>query len=601
MQYRQITHHGPQILDDGRICFRLWAPSADKIDLLLDGGAPLPMRNCDNGWFMLEDEQAKIGSRYQFKVNDEQVVPDPASRWQAGDIDEPSVVIDPHSFDWPDDNWQGRPWQETVLYELHLGTFSENGTYQGLIDKLDHLVSLGITAIEIMPIAQFPGAHSWGYDGVLLYAPDSTYGSPEDLKRMVAACHVRSIQVILDVVYNHFGPAGNYLHAYADKFFTEAHHTPWGAAINFEDEHSLPVRQFYIENALMWLNEYRFDGLRFDAVHEIKDDSEKHFLHELAETIRAAMPPERHVHLILENEKNQAHQLDRDMAQQPKHFTAQWNDDVHHILHVLCTGETAFYYQDYASQPLNRLGRALTQGFDYQGEASERRKNKLRGEPSGHLPPEAFIDFMQNHDQVGNRAFGERVSHLHEEHKITLGYAVIFLSPHIPMLFMGEEWWASTPFQFFVDFDEDLGKLVRAGRQKEFSDFPEFSEAGTLEKIPGPNSAETFNRSKLKWDEINTEPHHKHLAFTQKLLALRHEHVVPLLKSGWQSASYEIVNGALHSRWQFKAGLLQLWANFSDTEITGLNHIGETHIWGNFSDTLPPWKCAFSVTGNSHE
>jgi malto-oligosyltrehalose trehalohydrolase len=322
--------------------------------------------------------------------------------------------VDPGAFDWQDEGWPGRPWEEAVVYELHVGTFSPEGTFAGVERRLDYLASLGVTAIELMPVGDFPGRWSWGYDGVLPFAPDASYGRPEDLKRLVQAAHARGLMVLLDVVYNHFGPEGNYLHVFArDAFFTERHHTPWGAAINFDGPGAALVRRFFVDNALYWIEEYHFDGLRLDAVHAICDDSATHVLEEIAANVRAGPGRERQVHLVLENDANQSRFLARD-ANAGRAVTAQWNDDLHHALHAILTGEADGYYADYAAAPQAHLGRCLAEGFAYQGDASPYRRGKARGERSAHLPPGAFVGFLQNHDQVGNRAFtsGQRLSRL---------------------------------------------------------------------------------------------------------------------------------------------------------------------------------------------
>ena len=598
MKYQQTTAHGPEILDGNGVRFRLWAPSAQKVDLILDSSAPLPMEAHEDGWFKLIEPNAKVGSKYKFLINGTLSVPDPASRFQPDDITGASQIVDPRAFDWPDDHWKGRPWHEMVIYELHVGTYTQDGNYSALETKLDHLVELGVTAIELMPVAEFPGMRGWGYDGVLLYAPDYIYGSPNDLKHFVMEAHRRGLMIYLDVVYNHFGPSQNYLHNYAEDFFTDAHHTPWGAAINYENEKSVPVRQFFVDNAMYWLNEYRFDGLRFDAVHQIKDDSEKHFLFELAEEVRRAIPKDRHIHLILENEMNGARYLNRDENQQAVHYDAQWNDDVHHILHVLTTGQTDSYYEDFSQQPINRLGRALTQGFDYQGN-SENCKGQKRGEKSDHLPPTAFISFMQNHDQAGNRALGERACHLMDETKLKLAMTIALINPQIPMLFMGEEWWASTPFLYFGDFDDDLAALVREGRKKEFFHTPQFADEKELAKIPDPNDEKTFNMSKLDWDEITIEYHQQHLTFTKKLLEFRKTHVTPLLAAGWSRSNYEILDqNILVCHWHFKNDqTLSMIANFSDHVYPEIGNT-EKLIWDKEAEMIEPWHCIFSVRTN---
>ncbi len=451
MKRRHNMPFGAEYRSDRNVRFRLWAPAAKAVEVCFKddrNSKRLPLLQKDDGWFELITDQAAPGTLYHFRVDGTRDVPDPASRFQPRDVHGPSEVIDPEAFDWQDGSWRGRPWNEAVIYELHVGAFTPAGTFAGVGEQLDHLVDLGITAVELMPVADFPGKRNWGYDGVLPFAPDSAYGRPEDLKYLVQSAHERGLMVLLDVVYNHFGPEGNYLKAYAPQFFTDRHCTPWGGGINFDGAESRAVRDFFIDNALYWLTEYHFDGLRLDAVHTIIDDSAPHILVELADTVRAALGPDRHVHLILENERNQARRLQRTERCQPETYTAQWDDDIHHTLHVLTTGERDGYYSDYAERPLDQLGRCLVSGFAYQGEPSPSRNGELRGEPTNGVPPGAFISFLQNHDQIGNRAFGERITKLADPSAIRAGLAVLLLAPLPPMLFMGEEFGADTRSSF---------------------------------------------------------------------------------------------------------------------------------------------------------
>ncbi len=440
-------------------------------------------------------------------------------------------------------------------------------TYAGLEQRLDDLIDLGITAIELLPLADFKGTRNWGYDGVLPYAPDSAYGRPDELKRLIDTAHAKGLMVLIDCVYNHFGPAGNYLHSYAKTFFTERHQTPWGAGINFDGKESgRVVRDYFIENALYWLEEYHFDGIRFDAVHAILDDSDKHFLAELAETIRKTLP-DRHVHLILENEANQASWLERDGSAKPVLHTAQWADDLHHGWHVLLTGEEAGYYASFADRPVEHLARSLAEGFAYQGEPFPTLDNHPRGEPSAHLPPSAFVTFLQNHDQVGNRALGERLSHLADPSKLALARAGLLLAPQIPMLWMGEEWSASAPFLFFVDFapDEELNKAVREGRRREFKSFAAFADDTSV--IPDPTEEKTFTDSKIDWDEAEREPHRAVWADTRNLLQIRHQNVVPLTKTAYRGATTDLsAPGVIDVTWRYEGGSLRFVANFGDDD-----------------------------------
>ncbi len=547
---------------EGGVRFRLWAPSHAEIGLELDGAeAPVAMRRSEDGWHELVTPQARAGTRYRFVLPDGLRVPDPASRFQPQDVHGPSEVVDPAAHVWTDVGWAGRPWEEAVVYELHIGAFTPEGTFRAAIGKLDHLVALGITAIEIMPIAEFPGARNWGYDGVLPYAPDASYGRPEDFKAFVQAAHERGLMVLLDVVYNHFGPEGNYLWAVARETFTERHHTPWGAAINFDGPGSQVVRDFFVHNALYWIEEFHLDGLRLDAVHAILDDSPRHLLQELAERIRTAVP-DRPIHLILENEDNHAFRLRRDAQALPMQHTAQWNDDVHHVLHVAATGESSGYYADYKGDT-RKLARALAEGFAFQGEEMPYRGH-ARGEPSADLPPTAFVAFIQNHDQVGNRAFGDRLNATAPPEAMRAIAATYLLLPQIPMLFMGEEWLAAQPFPFFCDFGPELADAVRDGRRAEFARFPEFADPAQRERIPDPLSPATFNAAKLRWDDTTREPHAEWLAWYRRILAVRHAEIVPRLAGIRRGGKYEVLGeGAVGIRWDMPRAVLHLVANLS--------------------------------------
>jgi malto-oligosyltrehalose trehalohydrolase len=427
--------------------------------------------------------------------------------------------------------------------------------------------------LELMPVADFAGRRNWGYDGVFLFAPDSTYGRPEDLKELVQSAHERGMMVLLDVVYNHFGPSGNRLKSYAPQFFTQRHCTPWGEAINFDGPESRPVRDFFIHNALYWLTEYHFDGLRLDAVQEIIDDSTPHILTELADAVRSSIGPGRHVHLILENDRNQAHYLQRAKRCQPRTYTAQWDDDIHHAIHVLTTGEREGYYSDYADRPLDQLGRCLVSGFAYQGEPSTFRKGSLRGESTAGLPLTAFVSFLQNHDQIGNRAFGDRIAAIANPQVVRTAVAAILLAPCTPLLFMGEEFGAETPFLFFCDFDGPLAAAVTAGRRNGFAHFAAFDDAPNRERIPDPNSVETFEASKLNWSVIEQPKHQDWLGFYRRLLNLRRRYVVPRLSTGCHiQADYETHGDhGLTARWKFSdQSKVTMLANFGAETLSDL-------------------------------
>ena len=559
------TRWGAQLRDDGAAVFRLWAPAVEKLVLRLGEDDDREMERRDHGWFELEANRLEEGTAYRFILPDGMAVPDPASRAQEGDVYGPSLLMG-SSFDWQAENWAGRPWEEAAVYELHPGTFSPHGGFDGIRRKLDYLAEIGFTAIELMPVAQFSGNRGWGYDGVLPYCAHSAYGGAAGLKQLVDAAHERGLMMILDVVYNHFGPDGNYLSLYAPDFFDPDRHTPWGPAIRFEEP---AVRAFFLDNPIYWLEEFRFDGLRFDAIDQIKDKSEKPILEEMARNIRATFP-DRHIHLMTEDERNIVELHPRDSANRPILFTAEWNDDFHHAAHCLATNEDAGYYAGFADDSVGHLARALAEGFCYQGEPYAPREGKPRGVPSAGQPPLAFVDFLQNHDQIGNRAFGDRLSRLTAPETLRALQAILLLSPQIPLLFMGEEWGAETPFQFFCDFGPDLGPLVTEGRRKEFAQFPEFSDPALQAKIPDPCKEETFDDSKLNWGELNARQ--TDLDRTRQLLSLRRQKIVPLLpllEPG--AASYRLAeDSGLSVSWPLRDGrCLELQLNLRAAVVPG--------------------------------
>ncbi|MEP7242240.1 MAG: malto-oligosyltrehalose trehalohydrolase [Gammaproteobacteria bacterium] len=580
IRHRHQMPYGAELAEGG-VRFRLWAPAAKSVDLMLQapqGVRALPMSAQSEGWYELTTDAALAGSRYKFKIDGQLEVPDPAARAN-DDLGGASIVVDPLAYAWRQTSWRGRPWHEAIIYELHVGTFTQEGTYASAETRLDHLVKLGITVIELMPLAEFPGARGWGYDGVLPYSPDAAYGSPDELKSFIDAAHERGLAVMLDVVYNHFGPEGNYLYAYAPQFFTERHHTPWGAAINFDGEHSAIVRGFFIHNALYWFNEFRFDGLRLDAVHAMHDDGERHFVTQLSQTIHDGPGKDRDVYIVLENGANVARYLgkpnERDLSE------AQWNDDVHHCLHVILTGETDGYYMDYAERPHAMLCRCLTEGFGYQGEVSTHEGGQVRGEPSAHLPPTAFINFLQNHDQIGNRAFGERLSALvSSEAALVAATSVLLLAPSPPLLFMGEEWLAPEPFVYFCDFGAELADKVREGRKREFAKFKKFASvsgdtvAGGAQLPPDPTDAKTFLAAKLDWQKLQEPSHAGWLEHYQRLLAVRQRDVIPRIPdiTGAQCTGLD-ENGAFAVDWRMNDGTtLHLIANLNahESPLVGL-------------------------------
>ena len=554
-----------------RTTFRLWAPAAQQVGLRLRVGAgerELALERQPDGMHVLAVDDVPAGSRYAFQVDGGLVVPDPASRYNPDDVHRASMVVDPGAYTWRDAGWHGRSWHEAVIYELHVGTFTPEGTFAAVAQRFDHLVALGITAIEIMPVADFPGARNWGYDGVLPFAPDASYGTPEDLKRLVDDAHGRGLMVLLDVVYNHFGPEGNYLHAYAPEFFNPKHRTPWGAAINFDGEGNRAVRDFFVHNALYWLDEFHFDGLRLDAVHAIADDTRPDIVDEIASAVRSQLPADRHVHIVLENDRNEARRLVRAGGGAAPLATAQWNDDFHHALHVVASGERDGYYADYAGRPLDALGKALAEGFVFQGQPSAFRDGARRGERSVALPPVAFIDFAQNHDQVGNRALGERLHTFADAKALRTAVGCMLLAPSIPMLFMGEEFASSSPFLFFCDFGPELAEAVTRGRREEFGRFERFRDPAVRESIPDPNALATFERSKLAWRDALRPEGASELAFYQRCLAARREHVMPLLPSIARGGRFRVEGDHLRVDWALADGRrLALHANFSTGEV----------------------------------
>jgi 1,4-alpha-glucan branching enzyme/maltooligosyltrehalose trehalohydrolase len=573
---------GPRLTAHG-VDFRIWAPNAKQVEVVLD--RPYPMLRDAHGWYTAEIAGIAAGARYRFRIDGSTDVPDPGSLFQPEDIAGPSEVIDHTTYPWRAKDWRGRPWAETVLLEAHVGTFTPEGTFRAMIDKLDHLVEVGITALELMPIADFPGMRNWGYDGVLWYAPDSAYGRPEDLKALIDEAHLRGLMVFLDVVYNHFGPERNYLGQYAPEFFSHSH-TPWGNGINYYVDQ---VRAFAIENALHWLRDYHFDGLRLDAVHAIPDQGEIPMLLELSRDAgRLAAETGRYIHLVLENDDNTAAVLDPVTHPPRGQYRAQWNDDYHHAWHVALSGETHGYYSDYADAPLQHLARALSSGFVYQGEPSEHRGGVPRGEPSGDLAPLAFVNFLQNHDQIGNRALGDRLESLAKPQAIEAALAITLLAPTVPMLFMGEEWGSQAPFPFFCDFHGDLAEAVRAGRRKEFAGA--YAKYG--DNVPDPLSEATFRSAVLDWHERDGGAGAQRLALVKRLLAIRRGEIVQRLKGARFGHADVGEGGLLRASWRLGDGAtLALVANLSDAARDGGDAPAMgTILWGgDWTRSVPPW------------
>ena len=544
--------HGALPLPDGRTRFRLWAPSAPAdLALVMDGRVPIALQP-DAGGYAQVDVNCPPGTRYRYRIGQDLLVPDPASRLQDGDVHGASVVVGPDTYPWRHASWMGRPWREAVIYEAHPGLA---GGFAGLTERLPELAKLGVTVLELMPIADFPGPRNWGYDGVLPYAPDSAYGTPDELKRLIDTAHGLGLCVMLDVVYNHFGPDGNYLSQYAAPFFRDDVSTPWGAAIDFRQP---AVRRYFEENALYWLTEYRFDGLRLDAVHAISDPD---WLVELARFVRGQVPAQRHLHLVLENDDNRASLL-------TEGYDAQWNDDAHHVLHHLLTGESRGYYADYAEQPAQALARCLAEGWLYQGQPSPYRQGATRGEPSDHLPPTAFVLFLQNHDQTGNRAWGERLTELAENaERLRAAVTLQLLAPQIPLIFMGEESGSRAPFLYFTSHtDPALAKAVREGRQREFAAFPEFAGANG-EPVPDPNAETTWEQS-APWPQADSAEAQSWRGLYSALLDLRLRVVAPRLEGARNVYARAVGDHSVHARWRLGDGSL----------LTAYVNLGPMHV-----------------------
>ena len=566
---------GCEFVAAGEVAFRLWAPGQEAISLRLNG-SDTPMTRNDDGWFELLAAGISPGAEYAFVLPDGMVIPDPASRGQKDTVNGPSLVIDPTSYQWRDIDWRGRPWEEAVIYEMHIGTFTREGTFRAAIDRLAHLAALGFTAVEVMPVAHFSGTRGWGYDGALLYAPHSAYGAPEDFKAFVDSAHEHGLMVLLDVVYNHFGPEGNYLPLLAPDFFHADKRTPWGAAIAYEKD---AVRRFFIENAIYWLEEFHLDGLRFDAIDQIEDHSDPHILVGIAERIRAEFA-HREIHLTTEDSRNVTFLHERDRQGKVRLFTGEWNDDFHNAIHVLATGETDGYYADFAKDTEKLAARTLAEGFAYQGETPAR-TGEPRGVSSKNQPPLAFVDFIQNHDQVGNRGQGERILALAGAEKTKALMAALLLSPHIPLMFMGEEYGETNPFLFFTDFHGELAQAVREGRRKEFEGHGSHGD----EAVPDPNAKDTFEASKLDWKKTESDGGREWLKTTRELLSARRRFILPLLASAGGNSGKIVATGDLFFAvaWDFPKGQLQMAVNLGEKPCSVDGFAGRP-IWGETKD-----------------
>jgi maltooligosyltrehalose trehalohydrolase len=498
--------------------FRLWAPNAKKVSVQI-AEQKHPLQKQNGGWWQADIDAARPGVDYAYFLDDPALddqalaLPDPRSPWQPNGIHSPSRLLDHAAFPWTDAAWEAPPLSSAILYELHIGAFTPEGTFDAAQSKLDDLRDLGITHVELMPVNSFPGIQGWGYDGVDLFAPHQPYGSPDALKRLVNACHAKGLAVLLDVVYNHLGPDGNYLGKFG-PYFTDAHHTPWGDAVNLEDAGSHEVRRFFCDNALMWLRDYHFDGLRLDAVHAYMDRSAINFMEQLATEVHDLQAHTgRNYVVIAESDLNDPRLV---TAREAGGYglDAQWSDDFHHALFTALTGDRSGYYADFGA--LADLAKSLREVFVYDGRFSSYR-NRIHGRPVPNLPASRFLGYSQNHDQVGNRAKGDRLAHIVSNGRAKIAAALALTAPFVPMLFQGEEWAASAPFQYFTNHEPELGRLVSEGRKKEFATF-----GWDPSQIPDPQSPETFQRSKLNWDERTQQPHAEILDWYRKLIALRH-------------------------------------------------------------------------------
>ena len=514
--------HGATPAADG-VSFGVWAPDADSVELVVETGARRgtthSLQKGSDGHFRSIVGGVMAGDRYRYRVDGEGLYPDPASRFQPEGVHGPSEVVMPERFPWRQQAWRTPPLRDLVFHELHIGAFTPEGTFAAAAEKLPYLRDLGITAVELMPVADFPGGRNWGYDGVALFAPARCYGAPDDLRRLVDEAHRLGLAIFLDVVYNHLGPDGAYTAALSKRFFSRRHQSPWGAGLNFDGPHSAHVRRFFIENALHWIHEYRFDGLRLDAAHAIVDDSPRHFLAELAAAVRDSLEgTERRVFLVAEDHRNLAHMV-RPEADGGWGIDAVWADDFHHQVRRHTAGDSDGYFADFTGATAD-IARTLRQGWFYCGQHAPHFGKPRGTDPSG-LEPERFVVCIQNHDQVGNRAFGDRLHHAIGPAAYRAASALLLLAPQTPLLFMGQEWAAGSPFQYFTDHHAELGKLVTEGRRREFQSFRAFQDPASRRRIPDPQALSTFLDSQLRWDELEQEPHARTLALYRKLLAIR--------------------------------------------------------------------------------
>lgn len=519
--------------------FRVWAPTASSIELILLASERgdetiIPLERENDGTYGGWVARATAGDRYLYRIDGKGTYPDPASRFQPEGVHAPSAVVDPNHFPWTDQHWRGVARDDLVIQEIHVGTFSPAGTFDGVRDRLPRLAALGVTAIELMPVADFAGERSWGYDGVDLFAPSRCYGTPDDLRRLVDEAHRLGLAVLLDVVYNHFGPVGNYATSFSPKYLSTTHHSAWAACVNLDGQQSAMVREFFIENALHWVHEYHVDGLRLDATHELHDESPRHFLAELTSRVRASTP-DRNLVLIAEDHRNLA-MMARPLEADGWGLDGVWADDFHHQVRRLLAGDHEGYYRDY-NGTIADLVATINQGWYYTGQHSIHRAEARGTDPTG-LSPRSFVICLQNHDQIGNRAFGDRLTEQVDLAAFRAASALLLTGPQVPLLFMGQEWAATTPFLYFTDHEADLGKIVTAGRRQEFRHFLAFVDPESRERIPDPQALSTFEASRLDWAEAEREPHASVWRLYQALLALRRKE--PALRSARRD-DYEAV------------------------------------------------------------
>jgi maltooligosyltrehalose trehalohydrolase len=516
--------------------FTIWAPSVRSLQLEVQTGAAAgahPLARDEDGMFETWVRGAAAGDRYVYVLDGQDSLPDPASRYQPEGVHRPSEIVDPARFEWRDEHWNTRPVRDHIVYELHVGTFTPEGTFEGVRTRLPYLRDLGVTAIELMPVADFAGGRNWGYDGVALFAPSRAYGTPEDLRRLVDDAHADGLAVFLDVVYNHLGPEGAYLPRFSASYLTNRHQTPWGAAVNLDDEGSEYVRRFILDNAVHWVREYHLDGLRLDATHALIDQSSHHVVEAIADTVRHAAG--RHIVVHAEDHRNNAAMIE-DPGQRGWGLDGIWADDFHHVIRRMTAGDAHSYYADFEGTA-GELAATITQGWLYTGQHSRYMKH-ARGTDASHVPMYRFVVCLQNHDQVGNRATGDRLHQTIAGEAWRAASVVLLTAPMLPLLFMGQEWAASSPFQYFTDLEPGLGRLVTEGRRNEFASFPDFSDPKSREGVPDPQADATFVSSKLRWAEKESGDHARTLALYRALIALRREH--PAL-SGSDAAAGEAV------------------------------------------------------------